>query len=166
MRITLAAVGRAKPGPARDLYEQYVGRLNWRITLKEVEERRALPPGRLKEREGELLLAALPAGAKVVALDESGKTLTSKAFARLLGEWRDSGEQDIAFVIGGADGLSPAVRDPRLRGDDLAPYAGPRASCRTTLSRAIDPRRTPLSSGLKIPHFGRPCEIDGQLAKP
>jgi len=110
MRITLAAVGRAKPGPARDLYEQYVGRLNWRITLKEVEERRAFPPGRLKEREGELLLAALPAGAKVVALDESGKTLTSKAFARLLGEWRDSGEQNIAFVIGGADGLSPAVR--------------------------------------------------------
>jgi 23S rRNA (pseudouridine1915-N3)-methyltransferase len=110
MRITLAAVGRAKAGPAKELYQLYAGRLRWRLTLKEVEERRPLPPEALKEQEGELLLAALPRGARVIALDEGGKTLTSLDFAGLLGGWQDDGVQDLAFMIGGADGLSQAAR--------------------------------------------------------
>jgi len=65
----------------------------------------------LKEQEGELLLAALPRGAKVIALDEIGKTMTSRDFATLLGRWQDDGAQDLAFMIGGADGLSEAARD-------------------------------------------------------
>jgi 23S rRNA (pseudouridine1915-N3)-methyltransferase len=45
----------------------------------------------------------------VVALDERGKSLDSSAFATLLGRWQDEGLGDLAFVIGGAEGLSPAV---------------------------------------------------------
>ena len=111
MRITLLAVGRNKTGATKELYELYAGRLRWRVTLKEVEERRPLPPEALKEQEGELLLAALPRGAKVIALDETGKTMTSRDFATLLGRWQDDGAQDLAFMIGGADGLSEAARD-------------------------------------------------------
>jgi len=111
MRITLLAVGRNKTGATKELYELYAGRLRWRVTLKEVEERRPLPPEALKEQEGELLLAALPRGAKVIALDEIGKTMTSRDFATLLGRWQDDGAQDLAFMIGGADGLSEAARD-------------------------------------------------------
>ena len=59
--------------------------------------------------EGELLLRAVPDGARVVALDAAGKTLTSAAFAKHLGAWRDAGVKDVAFLIGGADGLDGAV---------------------------------------------------------
>ena len=110
MRITLAAVGRNKAGATKELYELYAARLRWPITLKEVEERRPLPAEALKQQEGELLLAALPKGARVIALDEGGKQMSSRDFAALLGRWQDEGLQDVAFLIGGADGLSDTAR--------------------------------------------------------
>jgi 23S rRNA (pseudouridine1915-N3)-methyltransferase len=115
MRITLIAVGKAKAGPAKDLFELYCNRLrgnrlNWSLELKEVEEKKNLPAAQLKEREGDLLLAAAPKGARIVILDEKGKDLSSPQFSKLLEKWQDSGDQDIAFLIGGADGLSDVVK--------------------------------------------------------
>ncbi len=110
MRVVIAAVGRARAGPARHLFEHYVGRINWPITLREVEERRPLPPDRLRAREAELLLAGLPDGARIVALDERGKALSSPGFAERLGRWRDDGVSDLGFVIGGAEGLDDGLR--------------------------------------------------------
>ena len=110
LRITLAAVGRCKQGFERDLYEHYARRLGCSITLKEVEDKSKAPAERRRAREGELLLAALPTQAIVVALDEKGEAVTSQGFARLIAGWRDQGRHDIAFVIGGADGLSDVVR--------------------------------------------------------
>jgi len=110
MRIHVIAVGRWKAGPEKALFDTYAKRLNSPLTLIEVEEKKKLPPAKLKEREGELLLAATPKGATVIALDERGKSLKSKDFARTIGDWRDSGVRDIAFLIGGADGHSEAVR--------------------------------------------------------
>lgn len=110
MRILVAAVGRAKPGPERALFEHYLGRLAWPLALKEVEEKRPLPSAERMAREAELLLATVPAGAVVIALDERGKLVSSEDFAARLGGWRDSGRADIAFLIGGADGHGEAVR--------------------------------------------------------
>ena len=110
MRITLLAVGRMKSGAVQDLYELYAARLRWPVAVREVEERRSLPPETLKEQEGALLLAAVPRGARIVALDEGGRQMTSREFAQLLGRWRDDGAQDVAFLIGGADGLSQQAR--------------------------------------------------------
>ena len=110
MRLWLAAVGRARGGPARDLYEDYAGRLGWPLTLREVEVKKRLPPEELKRQEAELLLAAVPAGATIVALDERGTALSSAAFAQRVGGWRDSGVADLAFLIGGADGHGEEVR--------------------------------------------------------
>ena len=62
-----------------------------------------------KIREGELLLAAVPERALVVALDERGKHVSSADFAKLIGKWGSSGST-IAFLIGGADGHGDAVR--------------------------------------------------------
>ena len=104
MKLTIAAVGRAARGPERDLYEHYAGRIRWPLVLLEVEEKRKLPAPRLVEREGQLLLAAVPRGALVVALDRRGKQLASDAFARQLQRWRDQGISDAAFLIGGANG--------------------------------------------------------------
>lgn len=109
MRTHLIAVGRMKSGPERELYAHYSARLNPAPQLREVEEKRNLPAAKLKVREGELLLGAIPDGAHVVALDEKGRKFGSQAFAKHLGGWRDEGVKDVAFVIGGADGLDKAV---------------------------------------------------------
>lgn len=111
MRTHLIAVGRMKPGPERELYAHYAARLNPAPQMREVEERRNLPAAKLKVREGELLLAAIPDGAHVVAMDEKGQQMGSQAFAKKMGAWRDDGIRDVAFVIGGADGLDKAVVD-------------------------------------------------------
>ena len=113
MRLTVVAVGRAKAGPARDLYELYRTRLSQRyfgqVSLTEVEEPRNLAPLALKAREAKRLLAAVPAGGLIVALDETGRTMTSAAFAQWLAERRDDGVQDLAFLIGGAEGLAKEI---------------------------------------------------------
>ena len=109
MRVTLAAVGRAKAGPTRDLFDHYAGRLAWPIALREVEAGRSLPPQALKQKEGEKLLAAVPERARVVALDEGGRLLDSEDLARQIGTWRDGGNRDLAILIGGPLGLDSAV---------------------------------------------------------
>jgi len=121
MRITIAAVGRSRSGPEADLYEHYAGRMAPPPTLKEVDEKRPLTGSELKRRQAELLLAAVPEGATVAALDEKGKTLSSAAFAEKLSAWRDNGVRDLAFVIGGADGLDGAL----LKQADLVLSLGP-----------------------------------------
>ncbi len=104
MKLLIAAIGRAARGPERDLYEHYAGRIRWPLALRELEEKRKLPPAQMTLRESELLLAAVPARAVVVALDRRGKMLDSEAFAARLGLWRDESVSDVAFLIGGADG--------------------------------------------------------------
>lgn len=110
MRISIVAVGRRKAGPEQDLYEQYKARLPWPLDLKLVEEKKPLSGDALKRREAALLLAAVPEGAALVALDERGKSIGSERLAATLGGWRDDGVRDVAFVIGGADGLDESVR--------------------------------------------------------
>ncbi len=110
MQIVIAAVGRAKPGTERDLFDSYVGRLPWRIDLKEIEIKKELTTDVRRAREGEALLAAIPEGARIVALDERGRSDGSEAFAKRIGAWRDDGVRAIAFLIGGADGLDESLR--------------------------------------------------------
>jgi 23S rRNA (pseudouridine1915-N3)-methyltransferase len=113
MRILIAAVGRAGRGPAAQVFEHYRGRSRWPVEIKEVEERRKLPPADLKAREAALLLAALPASGvvRVIALDETGDELSSAKFAERLGRWRDQGVDTVAFLIGGAYGHGPAIAE-------------------------------------------------------
>jgi 23S rRNA (pseudouridine1915-N3)-methyltransferase len=110
MRITIAAVGRMKGGPLRQLCEEYAARLSWPLTLREIDIRKRLPPAELTQKEGEALLEAVPPGARLVVLDERGRTLPSSDFARTLGRWQEEGTGDVVFLIGGADGHSDAVR--------------------------------------------------------
>ena len=106
MRITIVAVGRAQDEHFSALWERYAGRLKPAPELRVVEDKRRGPGGR--EREAALILAQIPDGATVVALDERGKVLDSAGFARQLARWREAG-RDLAFAIGGADGLDPSV---------------------------------------------------------
>ncbi len=109
MKLTIACIGRASRGPERDLYEHYAGRIRWPLTLRELEEKKKLPPAQLIEREGELLLGAVPDKAVLVTLDRRGKVLDSQAFAQRLERWRDDSVADIAFLVGGADGHTEAL---------------------------------------------------------
>jgi len=77
--------------------------------IVELEEKRKLPPAQLKAREAELIAAALPPGALLVALDERGQQWSSRELAERLAAWRDRGAAALAFAIGGANGLGPAI---------------------------------------------------------
>lgn len=110
MRVHIVAVGRARRGPEKALFDAYAERIRWPFKLHEVEEKRPLSGAELKAREADLLLGAIPDGAVVVALDERGKALGSEELAARVGQWRDDGRGDLVFVIGGADGLDERVR--------------------------------------------------------
>jgi len=106
MRLTIIAVGRMKDRAEKELFERYANE----VALREVEEKKKVPPAELKRREAELIRAALPKGALVVALDRRGKILSSEELAQRIARWRDGG-RDVAFVIGGAEGLDDRLRE-------------------------------------------------------
>lgn len=117
MKLRILAVGRAKGGPEAALIAEYGKRLQWALAVEEVEERRPLSGPELKAREAALLTQTLEkGGAKatgrrvLIALDERGRQLGSRDFAQRLGAWRDQGAAEIAFLIGGADGLDESLR--------------------------------------------------------
>ena len=114
MRVHLCAVGRLRSGPERDLIADYTQRFDRTgralslgpLTEHEVEDKKNAGMA----AEAELLARVVPQGAVLVTLDERGKLLTSPEFATQLARWRDAGRQDVAFVIGGADGIDPSLR--------------------------------------------------------
>jgi 23S rRNA (pseudouridine1915-N3)-methyltransferase len=112
VRIRVVAVGKDRSGlyaPAVEEYAKRIGR-HARFEIVEVPEaRRHAGTPRARDEEGESLLARLGERERVVALDERGEEETSVAFAKRLERWLARG-QDVALVIGGADGLSDAVR--------------------------------------------------------
>jgi 23S rRNA (pseudouridine1915-N3)-methyltransferase len=118
MRLTLAAVGRLKAGPERELGARYVERIAGtgkalglsELALRETDESRARRPEDRKAEEGRALRALVPAGARIVALDERGKSIASARFAEEIAALRDGGTRDLCFLIGGADGLAPDLR--------------------------------------------------------
>ena len=114
MRVRICAVGRMRQGPERLLTTDYLERFERSgralslgpATIIEVEDKK----GGGMQAEAALLERAIPSGSLICILDERGKTLSSPDFATMLASWRDQGRQDIAFVIGGADGIDPTLR--------------------------------------------------------
>jgi 23S rRNA (pseudouridine1915-N3)-methyltransferase len=92
-----------------ELQTLYAKRIVPPATILELEEKRPLPPPLLKTREAELILAALPAGARLVALDRGGAAWSSRELADRLSAWADRGTGAVAFAIGGAEGLGAAL---------------------------------------------------------
>jgi 23S rRNA (pseudouridine1915-N3)-methyltransferase len=99
MRFHIIAVGRLRRGVEGDLFEHFQGRIRWPLDMHEIDDRKSGTSGR-KAREGKSILAAIPDGAMVAALDEKGRDLGSEDLAARIGDWRNSG----------ADGLAENVR--------------------------------------------------------
>lgn len=137
MRVTIVAVGRMRRGPAAELYRLYAERMRWPMRLVEVEERRRLPGGALEDREAELLLAAVPDGATVVALDERGSMMTSLDLAERLEGWRSDGVRDCAFLIGGAAGHGAVVANRADLTLSLGPMTWPHLLVRAMLAEQL-----------------------------
>lgn len=121
MRVTIVAVGRDRSGPARELFETYRARCPWSIQLVEIQARVVAPTRRRVAEEAERLLAAIPRGAVAIALDQRGRELDSAAFAARIAAWQQDSRSDLAFLVGGADGLAPTV----TRRADLVLSLGP-----------------------------------------
>jgi len=114
MRVQIVAVGRLRSGPERALIDDYLTRFDRSgrglglgpAQVIEVDDRK----GGGMAAEAQLLEKAVPSGALVCIMDERGQEMTSPDFANRLGSWRDDGRGDVAFVIGGADGIDPSLR--------------------------------------------------------
>ena len=117
MRLVIAAVGRLKAGPERDLTRRYlerIGQIGRGVGLDapdviELDESRARRAEERKRDEAAALKGALDPRLTLCALDENAKALSSEAFAAGLGRRRDDGAAGVAFVIGGADGLDASL---------------------------------------------------------
>jgi 23S rRNA (pseudouridine1915-N3)-methyltransferase len=105
--VRVIAVGKLRTGPESVLLAQYTARLRPPLTVTEIAEARG-SPAEVRRREGEALLAALPTAAFAVALDQGGEAPGSEALARLVERWLGNG-RPLCFLIGGAEGLDPAV---------------------------------------------------------
>jgi 23S rRNA (pseudouridine1915-N3)-methyltransferase len=111
----------------------YATRIVPPVAIVELEVRQRLPAAALKAREAALILAALPARARLIALDERGAMWSSRGLADRLAAWRDQGVAELAFAIGGADGLGPEVLDSADAILSLGPMTWPHLLVRSLL---------------------------------
>jgi 23S rRNA (pseudouridine1915-N3)-methyltransferase len=119
MRLVVAAIGRLKDGPERELAERYrkraeqTGRrIGFRDTeVVEIRESRAQETAKRIVEESIALANVIPDRAVAIMLDEHGENIDSVTLAKRLGKWRDDGRPAAVFVIGGDDGLASSLRD-------------------------------------------------------
>ncbi|MFN3227046.1 MAG: 23S rRNA (pseudouridine(1915)-N(3))-methyltransferase RlmH [Hyphomicrobiales bacterium] len=117
MMVRLLAVGRMKAGPERELFERYWARATpmakqlgfGALDMVELRESQQGSADARKAAEANELLAKLPEGAALIALDERGKPITTGDFSSKLETFKDAG-RPVALIIGGPDGLDSSVR--------------------------------------------------------
>lgn len=130
--MRLLAVGRLRAGPERELFDRYAARLRPHLEVTEVTEG-AGAASEAKRREGAALLAALPADALAVALDLGGPAPGSDGLARLLERWLGL-SRPLCFLVGGAEGLDPAVLARADHTLSLGPMTWPHMLVRVMLA--------------------------------
>ncbi len=151
MKVHICAVGRLRASPEKTLIDDYLKRFDRTgrglslgpVSVLEVDDRK----GGGMAAEAALIRRALPQGAVVCALDERGVVETSPKFARRIEGWRDSGQGDLAFVIGGADGIAP---DLRAEADHLLSFGAmvwPHMMVRVMLAEQLYRASSILSGG-------------------
>ncbi len=119
MRIIIAAVGKLKSGPETELADRYAKRATQTgralglkaIEVIEIRESRADEPAKRMLEEAIAIANVIPPGAAVVLLDIKGENRDSDQLAAQLSAWRANDSPAVVFIIGGADGFAPSLRD-------------------------------------------------------
>ena len=163
MRLTIAAVGRSRESPEQALCEMFCERARGlapklgfsRLDLIVIDVSRAASLDARLVEEASKLGSKAPQGARRVALDEAGRTMTSDAFAKHLRRLADSGTRDLVFLIGGPDGLAPTMRDSAEERLAFGPQTWPHLLVRAMLAEQIY-RAFAILSGHPY-HRGRPA---------
>lgn len=151
MRVTIVAVGRIRAGPEAALVADYLARFDRAgrplglgpASVVEIEDRR----GGGQAAEAAAIAAALPRGATLVALDERGAPVGSRGFAAMLRERADGGTRDLAFAVGGADGLDPTLRAGAAAVLSFGPMVWPHLLARAMLAEQLYRAATILAGG-------------------
>ncbi|MGB7269330.1 MAG: 23S rRNA (pseudouridine(1915)-N(3))-methyltransferase RlmH [Albidovulum sp.] len=141
MRVSICAVGRMRSGPEQELVTDYLRRFERSgrglglgpARIIEVEDKKS---GGMRT-EAALLERVIVPDAALMALDERGDPLSSPQFADLLADWRDHGRQELAVIIGGADGLDPALRNRADRLLSFGPMVWPHMLARVMLTEQL-----------------------------
>ncbi|HEY4999842.1 MAG TPA: 23S rRNA (pseudouridine(1915)-N(3))-methyltransferase RlmH [Usitatibacter sp.] len=141
MRVSILSVGHRMPAWVQEGFHEYARRMppEVRVELIELkpEERGA---GRTAERakadEGARILAAVPANASLLALDERGNAISTQGLAVMLAEWMRDGSHPV-FAIGGADGLSPEVKERAAKLVSLSALTLPHGLVRVLLAEQL-----------------------------
>ncbi|OGA26282.1 MAG: 23S rRNA (pseudouridine(1915)-N(3))-methyltransferase RlmH [Betaproteobacteria bacterium RIFCSPLOWO2_02_FULL_67_26] len=139
MRFLVVAVGHRMPAWVDAGFSEYAGRMPRDARVGLVALKPALrggPVKRVLETEGKRILAALPAGCVRVALDERGALFDTMALARRIARWREGG-RDVAFVVGGADGLAEEVKRSADLVWSLSPLTLPHGLARVALAEQL-----------------------------
>ena len=141
MRIAIVSVGHKMPAWIQEGFREYVKRMppEIRVELTELKPE-VRDPGKTSEKaktlEGERILAAIPEGALTIALDERGKSVSTQGLSVMLAGWMRDGSQPV-FIIGGADGLSEAVKDRASKLVSLSTLTLPHAIVRVVLAEQL-----------------------------
>ena len=107
MKIRIIAVGKQKKSPTLDMCKEYLKRMKWKVTIKEIDA----PKASSSAQEAPLILKNIPDSAFIIALDERGETLSSPEFSEKIKNWRNqASNNEIFFLIGGADGFDASIR--------------------------------------------------------
>ena len=141
MRATLIAVGEKMPSWVTEGYNEYAKRLSHELPLQLVEvasklRGRTNDTARVIADEGALTVAAIPKSAHVVALDGRGKSFSSEQLADQLARWRMQG-QDLAFLVGGPEGLAPAALERANQTWSLGPATLPHPLVRILIAEQL-----------------------------
>jgi 23S rRNA (pseudouridine1915-N3)-methyltransferase len=145
MRLWLVAVGHGRGTSEGALTDEFIDRAakmgrNMGFAAVTVEETAVSKLRDIKARmgeEAERLAARVPEGAHVVLLDAKGKGMTSEEFADMLGALRDAGTKDLAFVIGGPDGLASLPGKKSGRSLAFGPQTWPHLLVRAMLAEQV-----------------------------
>ena len=145
MHLLIAAVGRLKQGPERELADRYAKRISAAgagvalgpLDMAELPESRAATAELRKADEAARLGGALARCEAVIALDEAGKPLTSRQFAEMLRKLRDDGTPRLGFAIGGPDGHGEPLRKSAARVLSFGPMTLPHGLARVVLLEQI-----------------------------
>jgi 23S rRNA (pseudouridine1915-N3)-methyltransferase len=141
MRIHLIAVGRRMPRWVTEGYDEFSRRLPPQCAMRLVE----INPGkrgkgadleRIRREEGERILAAVPTGARIVALDLTGQGWDTRGVAGMLAGWMQGG-RDVALLVGGPEGLSDACLRAAEGRWSLSPLTFPHGLVRVVVAEQI-----------------------------